>query len=73
MHRAPRPARRRLPVRDNGIPPAEPCALDAIHLATAHAHRHSLTAFSVYDRRLLEAAKSQDLPTISPPNGAVDR
>jgi predicted nucleic acid-binding protein len=55
------------------IPPAELRTLDAIHLATAHAHRHSLTAFCVYDRRLLEAAESQDLPTVSPRNGAVDR
>jgi predicted nucleic acid-binding protein len=55
------------------ISPAELCTLDAIHLATAHADRHSLTAFCVYDRRLLEAAKSQDLPTVSPCNGAVDR
>src|SRR6202162_6756823 len=55
------------------IPPAELRPLDAIHLATEHAHRHSLTAFCVYDRRLLEAAESQDLPTVSPPNGAVDR
>jgi predicted nucleic acid-binding protein len=55
------------------IPPAELRTLDAIHLATAHAHRHSLTAFCVYDRRLLEAAKSQDLPTVSPRNGAIDQ
>ena len=55
------------------IPPAELRTLDAIHLATAHAHRHSLTAFCVYDRRLLEAAESQRLPTVSPRNGAVDR
>jgi predicted nucleic acid-binding protein len=55
------------------IPPAELRTLDAIHLATAHAHRHSLTAFCVYDRRLLEAAQSQDLPIVSPRNGAVDR
>ena len=54
------------------IPPAELRTLDAIHLATAHAHRHSLTAFCVYDRRLLEAAESQDLPTVSPSNGASD-
>ena len=51
------------------IPPAELRTLDAIHLATAHAHRRSLTAFCVYDRRLLEAAESQDLPTVSPRNG----
>ena len=55
------------------IPPAELRTLDAIHLATAHAHRHSLTAFCAYDRRLLEAAESQDLPTVSPRTGAVDR
>jgi hypothetical protein len=54
------------------IPPAELRTLDAIHLATAHAHRHSLTAFCVYDRRLLEAAESQDLPTVSPRNSAFD-
>jgi hypothetical protein len=50
-------------------------AADSDHiygLATAHAHRHSLTAFCVYDRRLLEAAESQDLPTVSPRNGAFD-
>jgi predicted nucleic acid-binding protein len=54
------------------IPPAELRTLDAIHLATAHAHRHSLIAFCVYDQRLLEAAESQDLPTVSPRNGAFD-
>jgi predicted nucleic acid-binding protein len=54
------------------IPAAELRTLDAIHLATAHAHRHSLTAFCVYDRRLLEAAESQDLPTVSPRSGAFD-
>jgi predicted nucleic acid-binding protein len=55
------------------IPPAGLRTLDAIPLATAHTHRHSLTAFCVYDQRLLEAAKSQNLPTMSPRNGAVDR
>jgi predicted nucleic acid-binding protein len=55
------------------IPPAELRTLDAIHLATAHAHRHSLTAFCVYDRRLLPAAESQDLPTVSPGNGTAER
>jgi predicted nucleic acid-binding protein len=55
------------------IPPPELRTLSAIHLATAHAHRHSLTAFCVYDRRLLEAAESQGLPTVSPHNGAFDR
>ena len=48
------------------IPPPELRTLDAIHLATAHAHRRSLTAFCAYDRRLLEAAESQGLPTVSP-------
>jgi predicted nucleic acid-binding protein len=55
------------------IPPAELRTLDAIHLATAHAHRPSITAFCAYDRRLLEAAESQDLPTVSPRNGVLDR
>jgi predicted nucleic acid-binding protein len=54
------------------IPPAELRTLDAIHLATVHAHRHSLTAFCVYGRRLLESAESQDLPTVSPRNSASD-
>jgi predicted nucleic acid-binding protein len=48
------------------IPPAELRTLDAIHLATAHTHRQSLTALCAYDRRLLEAAESQGLPTVSP-------
>ena len=47
-------------------PPAELRTLDAIHLATAHTHRRSLTALCAYDRRLLEAAASQGLPTASP-------
>jgi predicted nucleic acid-binding protein len=48
------------------ISPAELRTLDAIHLATAHNHRQSLTALCAYDRRLLEAAESQGLPTASP-------
>jgi predicted nucleic acid-binding protein len=48
------------------IPPAELRTLDAIHMATAHIHRRGLTAFCAYDRRLLEAAASQGLPTASP-------
>jgi hypothetical protein len=48
------------------IPPAELRTLDAIHLATAHTHRQGLTALCAYDRRLLEAAESQGLPTVSP-------
>lgn len=48
------------------ISPAELRTLDAIHLATAHTHRQSLTALCAYDRRLLEAAESQGLPTVSP-------
>lgn len=47
-------------------PPAELRTLDAIHLATAHVHRKSLTAFCAYDGRLLAAAESQGLPTVSP-------
>jgi predicted nucleic acid-binding protein len=48
------------------IMPAELRTLDAIHLATAHSHRHSLSVLCAYDRRLLEAAESQGLPTVSP-------
>ncbi len=48
------------------IPPAELRTLDAIHLATAQAHRRGLTAFCAYDRRLLDAAEAQGLPTVSP-------
>ncbi|MEY8015676.1 type II toxin-antitoxin system VapC family toxin [Mycobacterium servetii] len=51
--------------------PAELRTLDAIHLATAHIHRKSLTAFCAYDRRLLGAAESHGLPTVSP-RGAAD-
>ena len=40
--------------------------LDAIHVATAQVHRAALTAFCAYDRRLLEAAASHDLPAVSP-------
>ena len=48
------------------IAPVELRTLDAIHLATARTHRQSLTALCAYDRRLLEAAESQGLPTVSP-------
>lgn len=48
------------------MPPAELRTLDAIHLATAHTHRQSLTALCAYDRRLLDAAESRGLPTVSP-------
>jgi hypothetical protein len=52
------------------IPPPELHTLDAVHLATAHVHRKALTAFCAYDRRLLEAAESQGLPTVCPRGGA---
>jgi predicted nucleic acid-binding protein len=48
------------------IPPPELRTLDAIHLATAHIHRKTLTAFCAYDRRLLDAAESQGLPIVCP-------
>jgi predicted nucleic acid-binding protein len=47
-------------------PPFELRTLDAIHLATAHIHRKTLTAFCAYDRRLLKAAESHGLPVVSP-------
>jgi predicted nucleic acid-binding protein len=52
------------------IPPPELRTLDAVHLATAQAHMRSLTAFCAYDRRLLEAAESHGLPTVSPRDDA---
>ena len=52
------------------IPPAELRTLDAIHLATAHTHRQNLSVVCAYDRRLLEAAESQGLPTVSPRDDA---
>jgi predicted nucleic acid-binding protein len=55
------------------IPPVELRTLDAIHLATAHTHRRGLVAFCAYDRRLIEAAQSQDLPLVSPGADAADR
>ncbi|WP_343577552.1 type II toxin-antitoxin system VapC family toxin [Mycobacterium sp.] len=48
------------------MPPAELPALDAIHVATAYIHRRSLSALCAYDRRLLDAAESRGLPTVSP-------
>jgi hypothetical protein len=41
-------------------------ALDAIHLATADLHRSRLSAFCVYDHRLLAAARVAELPTVTP-------
>lgn len=40
--------------------------LDAIHVATALRVRSALAAFVSYDRRQLEAAEAQGLPTASP-------
>jgi predicted nucleic acid-binding protein len=53
------------------LPPPELRTLDAIHLATAHVHRKTVTAFCAYDRRLLGAAESLGLPTVSP-RGSAD-
>jgi predicted nucleic acid-binding protein len=41
-------------------------ALDAIHVASAHRIRSSLSTFVSYDRRQLEAAAALGLPTASP-------
>lgn len=41
-------------------------ALDAIHVASAHRIRSSLSNFVSYDRRQLEAAEALGLPTSSP-------
>ena len=45
---------------------AELRTLDAIHLATADLHRSRLSAFCVYDHRLLAAARVAQLPTVVP-------
>ncbi len=50
------------------LPPAELRTLDAVHLATASLHRATLTAVCVYDRRLVAAARGQQLPVVSPGN-----
>jgi predicted nucleic acid-binding protein len=48
------------------LPPAELRTLDAIHLATAHVHRQGVIALCAYDRRMIEAAQSLNLPIVSP-------
>jgi predicted nucleic acid-binding protein len=48
------------------IGPPELRTLDAIHLATADMHRSRLSAFCVYDHRLLVAARVQQLPVVAP-------
>ena len=45
---------------------AELPTMDAIHLATADPHRSRLSAFCVYDHRLLAAARVAGLPTVAP-------
>jgi predicted nucleic acid-binding protein len=52
--------------RAAGARPVALRALDAIHLASALAVRHDLTAFVCYDKRLLAAAQEAGLPTASP-------
>lgn len=41
-------------------------SLDAIHLATALLVRDGLAALVAYDHRLLEAAKAEELPVMTP-------
>jgi predicted nucleic acid-binding protein len=48
------------------LPPAQMRSIDAIHLASAMSVRRDLTAFVVYDGRLLAAAKDAGLPIASP-------
>ena len=52
--------------RAAGARPVALRALGAIHLASALAVRHDLTAFVCYDTRLLAAAQEAGLPTASP-------
>ncbi len=55
-------------VLDNSatLPPPELSPAQAIHLASALAVRHDLTAFVAYDERLLAAARDAGLPVTSP-------
>ncbi len=55
-------------VLDNSatLPPPELSPAQAIHLASALAVRHDLTAFVAYDERLLAAARDAGLPVASP-------
>lgn len=46
--------------------PATVRSLDAIHLGTALHTRRTLTAFVTYDKRLLDAARTEGLPVDSP-------
>lgn len=41
-------------------------SLDAVHLASAVIVRDQITAFVSYDKRLLEAARAEGLPVVSP-------
>jgi uncharacterized protein len=49
-----------------GARPVTVRSLDAIHLGTALHHRHALTSFVTYDKRLLDAARTAGLPVGSP-------
>jgi predicted nucleic acid-binding protein len=48
------------------IEPMTVRSLDAIHLATALHQRSALTTFVTYDKRLLGAARTADLPVSAP-------
>ncbi len=52
--------------RAAGARPVTLRALDALHLASALAIRHDLSAFVSYDKRLLTAAEEAGLPVASP-------
>ena len=49
-----------------GVQPVTVGSLDAIHLATALHQRSGLASFVTYDKRLLDAARSVDLPVCAP-------
>jgi predicted nucleic acid-binding protein len=50
----------------SGLLPPNLRSLDAIHLASALSLRPHLGGFVAYDRRLLEAARAQRLPVLTP-------
>jgi predicted nucleic acid-binding protein len=52
------------------VDPSELCSLDALHLAGALALGDDLSGIVTYDRRLIDAAESHGITTVSP--GASD-
>ena len=56
----------RIRVLAQAVEPVTVRSLDAVHLATAMHRRSTLTSFVTYDNRLLDAARTADLPVSAP-------